>query len=92
MAFRLKAGVSPDEVESLLAAIRGLPAAVPGILELQCGTNFSPARAHGYDLGLRVRFVGRAELEAYGPHPAHQPVLARVRELCDDVLALDFES
>ncbi len=92
VALRLRPGVDPGAVDGLLAAVRGLPAVVPGILELQCGRNFSPARAHGFDIGLRVRFPGRAELAAYGPHPEHQAVLARIQELCDDILALDFEA
>jgi hypothetical protein len=90
--LRLRPGVGDGEVEGLLAALRGLPARVPGILELQCGRGFRPERAHGFDLGLRVRFPGRAELEGYDRHPDHQAVRARIAELCSDVLALDFEA
>lgn len=90
--LRLRPGVADADVEALLAALRGLPALVPGILEMQCGRNFSPERAQGYDLGVHVRFPGTAELAAYGPHPAHQAVRARIAELCSDVLALDVEA
>lgn len=92
VALRLKPTTTAAEVDALLATVRRLPEQIPGILDLQCGRNFSPGRAHGYEVALRVRFAGRAELAAYGPHPAHQPVSARIAELCADVLALDFEA
>jgi hypothetical protein len=92
VALRLKPTTTEAQVEELLSAVRGLPAKVPGILELRCGRNFSPERAHGYDIGIRVLFPGRAELAAYGPHPEHLPVRARIAELCADVLAVDFEA
>lgn len=91
VVLRLKADAAPAQVDELLAALGDLPAQVPGILALDCGRNFSPARAQGYDLGLVVRFRGKAELAAYGPHPAHQAVRRRIDALCSDVLVLDFE-
>jgi hypothetical protein len=90
--LRLKPGVTPEEVDGLLAAIRGLPARVPGILGLQCGRNFSPDRAQGYDLGIHVRFARREDLAAYGPHPEHQKVVARIQDLCAGLIAVDFEA
>jgi len=91
VALRLKPETSRADADALLAAIRGLPAQVPGILELQCGWNISPARARGFELGVRVRFPGRAELAAYGPHPAHAVVSARIQQLCAEVLVLDLD-
>lgn len=92
VVLRLKAEAAPAQVGELLTALRNLPAQVPGILDLDCGRNFSPGRAQGYDLGLVVRFPGQAELAAYGPHPAHQAVRRRIDALCSEVLVLDFEA
>ncbi len=89
--LKLKPTTADAEAEALLASIRALPHKIPGILDLQCGRNFSPGRDHGFHLGVRVRFTDRAALAAYGPHPEHQPVSARLRDLCDDVLAIDFD-
>ena len=90
--FRWKEGADSAAIESALEGLRALEDAIPGILELTCGHNFSD-RAKGFDAGLYVRFENRAALDAYGPHPAHQRVvqelLAPIRE---DVIALDFES
>jgi len=91
VALRLRAATTSEEADALMEAVRRLPEKVPGILELDCGRNFSPARAKGFDLGICVRFAGRAGLEAYGPHPDHQVVSRRIAELCEDVFAVDFE-
>jgi len=89
--FRWKEGVDSAAIDSALEGLRALKDQIPGILELTCGRNFSD-RAKGFDAGLYVRFAGRAALESYGPHPAHQRIvqelLAPIRE---DVIALDFE-
>ena len=90
--LKLKPATTSEQADELLAAIGSLPGRVPAIAEMQCGRNFSPARAHGYDIGIRVRFPGKAELTAYGPNPEHQKVVARIMELCDDLIALDFEA
>ncbi len=91
VALKLKATTTSQDGDALIEAIRRLPERVPGILELRCGRNVSPARAHGYEIGVFVRFPGREELQAYGPHPEHQAVSRHIQELCADVLALDFE-
>ena len=91
VVLRLRPGVAEEEAEALIGELRALSGEIPGVMDLQCGRNFSPARAHGYDIGLRVRFPGKSELAAYGPHPAHQRVLERIGQLCVDVLAIDFE-
>ncbi len=91
MLLRPRPGSSRADGDDLLARLRGLPATVPEILELQCGWNFSPERADGYELALRVRVRGRAELAAYRAHSAHQLVLTRIQEMCSAILAVDFE-
>lgn len=89
--IQLQPDAAREEVEGVLAGLRALRGKVPGILDLQCGWNFSPGRDHGFHLGVRVRFTDRAALAAYGPHPEHQAVLARLKTVSQDVLAIDFE-
>ena len=91
VTIRLKPEAAREDVEAVLAGLRGLRDKVPGILDLSCGWNFSPGRDHGFHLGVHVRFVDRAALAAYGPHPEHQAVLTRLRQVCDDILAIDYE-
>ncbi|WP_311315544.1 Dabb family protein [Metabacillus litoralis] len=53
--------------------------------------NFSD-RSKGFEVGLTVRFNNRASLENYGPHPAHQEVVAYLKEIgMEDSIFVDFE-
>ncbi|PYV14493.1 MAG: stress protein [Acidobacteria bacterium] len=90
--FKVKPETPAQAVEEMLAALRGLKSVSPQILELSCGTNFSP-RSQGFTHGLRVRFASRADLEAYAVAPEHQRVLAeRIRPIVESILALDYEA
>ena len=40
-------------------------------------------RPIAYDFGINMAFATRADLDAYGPHPAHQDVVAKLREIAD---------
>lgn len=89
--LRWKPTTSPEEAAATLAAVRGLADAVPGIIALRCGENFSPERAAGFEAALVVVLRDRAALAGYAEHPGHLPVKARIAALCAQVLALDFE-
>ena len=89
--LRLKPEVPRADGDDLLSRLRGLPATVPAIQVLQCGWNFIPERAQGYDLALRVRLADREQLAAYRSHPDHLRVLSVIQERCAEILAVDFE-
>lgn len=89
---KLKSAATPEQVNRAVAALQALPGKIPGLQELSCGPNVSPARAQGYGFGLVARFSGRAELAAYGPHPEHQAAAALLREVADDLVVVDFEA
>jgi hypothetical protein len=89
--FRWKPGVTAEQRQAVLTALRSLPAAIPGIIELTCGDNFTD-RARGYETGLVVRFRDRKALEEYLPHPAHRRVVDEViNPIREESLALDYE-
>ncbi|NLH99918.1 MAG: Dabb family protein [Chthonomonadales bacterium] len=89
--FRWKPGTSAAQRDAAHAALRGLATAIPGIVDLTCGPNFTD-RAKGFETGLVVRFVNRKALEAYLPHPAHRRVVDEViNPIREDSLALDYE-
>ncbi len=89
--FKLKSGVTQDEKNAMLQALRDLKGNVPNILHLACGEDFS-GRSRGFEIGLIVRFPDKKSLEAYGPHPDHAAFGEKFRHLWDDVQALDFET
>ena len=89
--LKLKPDVSRDDprVREGLAFLIALRGQIDGIDRWEHGWNFTQ-RPIAYDFGLYSSFVSRAALEAYGPHPAHQAAVGKLRELFDWVLC-DFE-
>jgi Stress responsive A/B Barrel Domain len=73
-AFRMKAGVTEEQKERILAEIRGLQGRIPGLIETHVGRNDSP-RGRGYEIGGVMKFASREIFEGYGGHPAHQELL-----------------
>jgi hypothetical protein len=89
--FKLKPEATEAQRRAMLEGLRGLREAVPGIVDLSCGTNFSE-RSQGYEIGLVVRFADRTALESYLPHPAHRGVVEQfIRPISDGVIVVDYE-
>src|SRR5437868_240189 len=78
--FSFKEGIPATERAAILDALRGLASAAPSVRALEVGENISPARAQGYTHVLLETFDDLAGLQAYATHPAHLPVLARIRD------------
>lgn len=88
--FKMKPESTAEEKEKLLSMLRGLEGKIEGIVSLSAGESFTD-RHQGYTIGLVVRFVDRTALERYGPHPEHVPVKEYVAQVCEDVIAVDYE-
>ncbi len=73
-----------------LAELVALRDKVAGVVRWEHGWDFV-RRPISYDFALVAGFATRADFDAYGPHPAHQAVAAKLRELVDWVLC-DFEA
>ena len=89
--FQFQPDASLEAIAAAVAGLKGLKDKIPGIVSLSCGENFCD-RAQGYTHGLVVRFVDKAALEAYQPHPAHQEVVEQlIKPIKLQVLAMDYE-
>jgi hypothetical protein len=89
--FKPKPEATQEQREALRDGLLALREKVPGIVAASCGFNFSD-RAQGHDIGFVVRFVDRAALAAYLPHPEHQKVVQECwRPIADSALVVDFE-
>jgi hypothetical protein len=89
--FKLKPEATDDERAAICRALGELGTQVPGILDISAGTNFSN-RNQGFDVALVVKFVDRAALDVYLPHPAHRAAVDEyVRPLMQDVIVLDYD-
>ncbi|HTR65219.1 MAG TPA: Dabb family protein [Terriglobales bacterium] len=87
-AFRWKPGVTEQQKDQVVAAIRELQGQIPGLLETWVGKNASP-RGQGYELGGAMKFADKAALDAYSPHPTHQKLLSWLMPLIDPI-EVDF--
>jgi hypothetical protein len=89
--FKLKAEATAEQREAMLTGLKSLREAVPGIVDLSCGVNFSE-RSQGYEIGLVVRFQDRAALDAYLPHPAHRAAVEQwIQPIRADAIVVDYE-
>jgi hypothetical protein len=90
--MRLKQGITRDDpvLRAGLAELIALRGQIDGIVRWDHGWDFV-ARPISYDFALVAGFSSRAAFDAYGPHPAHQAVAVKLRELVDWVLC-DFEA
>jgi Stress responsive A/B Barrel Domain len=76
-----------DALDGLLAAMQRLPDEIDTIEALSCGrlVNESP-----YDAVLCVDLGDERALATYRSHPAHQPVLDKLRKGAATVVAADY--
>ncbi|WLR58550.1 Dabb family protein [Guptibacillus hwajinpoensis] len=89
--FKFSEETTMDQKEEGMRRLIEVKEKIPGIIDIQAGNNFTD-RSQGFESALTVRFESKEALEAYGPHPAHQEVVAYLKEIgMRDVLALDFE-
>lgn len=80
-----------EQKEELIRRTLRLKHVIPGIMDIQKGFNFSN-RSQGYEIGLTVRFEDKLSLENYGPHPAHQEIIAYLKEIgMEDSIIVDFQ-
>ena len=89
--IKLKPGVrrTDPKVVAWEALFAELPMKVGGIVRWEYGWNTTD-RPIAYDFGVNAGFATRADLDAYGPHPSHQEVVARLRGIADWVIC-DYE-
>jgi len=89
---KLSPGVARDDprVAKWVAAFKKLEHQCSGIVRFEYGFNFTD-RPVAYDIGINMAFDTKENLVAYGPNPAHQEVVAALREIADWVIC-DYET
>ena len=90
--IKLKPGVTRADprVPAWEARFKALQHQCKGIVRFEYGFNFTD-RPVAYDIGINMAFDTKENLIAYGPNPAHQEVVAALREIADWVIC-DYES
>jgi antibiotic biosynthesis monooxygenase (ABM) superfamily enzyme len=89
--FRVREDAAPEEVEELLGGLRALRSAVPNVVDISVGENFSE-RGGSFTHGLFVRFATPDDLHAYMGHPEHLKVVERLDALTEgDRIVVDYD-
>ncbi len=88
--FKFKAGIAAEERKSLYQRLKALPEKVPGVVKPEAGEDFLRT-PRSYDIALVFGFESREAMDRYQAHPEHVPVVQRAREICDSIVAVDYE-
>ena len=84
--LKLKPGLDRDDkrVQEAFSELAGVGPQVPGVARWECGWNVAQHVA-AYDIALLSEFRSQADLDAYGPHPAHVQIAKKLEALTDFV-------
>ena len=88
--MKFKAGVTENDIADMEQAMAKLPGRIPEIKEYQFGSDIVRSE-RSYDFALVSAFEDLEALKRYQPHPDHLPVLAKVKGMCENILAVDFK-
>lgn len=76
------------QASRITAELRALDGVVPSIRAISVGPDV--VGGGNWDVALVADFEDEAALEAYAQHPAHQDVVAYVRSVVAERVAVDF--
>ena len=80
---------SKEDLDDLISSLRNLKDAVPSVVDLSAGENFSQ-RSGGYTHGVFVRFEDVEGLQEYLEHPDHLAVVGKLDALTTRIV-IDYE-
>ena len=86
--FRFAEETTDEERTSLEHALAGLADRIEQVRLLRVARSVDEADVSG----LLSGFDDEAALATYRDHPEHLPVVARARELCEEITRLDIET
>ncbi len=88
--LKFKQDVAAEKIGELEQGLGALPQSIEEIKEYVFGRDVVRSE-RSYDFALVSSFDDLEALKRDQVHPKHQEVLQLVLEICDSVLALDFE-
>lgn len=88
--FKFKEEVPQSDRDGFLEMLRALPSKISEIIDFEAGYDVVRS-ARAFDLGLVTSYADLAALDRYAKHEHHLPVIARSKEICQQVASVDFE-
>lgn len=90
--LKFKPGVSEEQAQAAIEAVRGLEGVIGGIEDFLAGTYSSPEGLNqGYTHGFIMTFESAEARNGYLDHPEHERVKNGFFPLLDGAIAFDFE-
>lgn len=87
--MKFKAGITDKDIAEIEKGLGGLPGKIPEIKEYQFGRDIVRSE-RSYDFALVSAFDDLDALKRYQVNQHHLPVVAKVKELSESILAVDF--
>lgn len=88
--FKFNAAANENEIADLVQSLQALPGIIDEIRGFEVGRDVIRSE-RSFDLALISAFDDLDALNRYQVHPAHQAVVAKVKQLCGNVAAVDYE-
>lgn len=88
--MKFKPTATDAAIADMEAALGKLPGAIPEIKGYDFGRDIIHSE-RSYDFALVSTFDDLDAMKRYQVHPDHVLVLGKVKELCESILAVDFE-
>lgn len=88
--FKFKKDAPESGIVEVEKGLAELPGIIPQIREFQFGRDMVRS-ARSYDMALVSGFDSLETMQTYQVHPAHQAVVAKLKVLCESILAVDFQ-
>jgi len=88
--MKFKPTATEAEIADLEKALAALPDAISEIKSFEFGRDIVHSE-RSYDFALVSSFENLDSLKRYQVHPDHVVVLGKVKQLCDSIMAVDFE-
>jgi hypothetical protein len=88
--FKFKPEAAEADIVDLEKSLNALPGLISDIISFSCGRDVLRTE-RSYDLALVSDFADLDALNRYQIHPDHQAVVAKVKLLASNVVAIDYE-
>ena len=88
--LKFKKGAPESAIGEIEKGLGKLPDIIPEIMEFQFGRDVLRSE-RSYDFALVSEFENLEAMQRYQIHPAHQKVVAKIKELCESLVVVDFQ-
>lgn len=87
--FKLKDN-TPEKVAEAAQVLKDMKGRIDELLSIEVGTNVVES-PRAYDIALITCFQSKKELDIYQDHEVHLPVKKYMGEVCESIVAVDYE-